>query len=99
MGTFENRTITRDNFGILPSLSKYWSENAKEGEKGHFRHFYKFMAKNEIYLVAKDHPDHEKHCTSEELLMAIMKGQQMKVLDFDYSDEEAKKTDELKQEN
>ncbi len=93
MGLFENSTITKDNFGMLPSIAKFYSDKAKPDEKGHFRYFYKFMASNEIYLVAKDHPDHEKNCTSEELLMMIMKGQQMKVLDFDYSEEEKAKAE------
>lgn len=96
MGVFENSTVTKENFGLLPSIAKFYSMKQKEipkDEKGHFRYFYKFMANNEVFLVAKDHPDHNLHCTSDALLEMIMKGQQTKVLNFDYSEEEKAKTE------
>ena len=80
MGLFENQSITQNNYGILPSFSKFFknvseSEDVNDQSRGHFRHFYKFMANNEVFLVAKDHPNHKEYVVSEELLMMIIKGQ------------------------
>ena len=86
IGEYENTSVTLDNFGLLPSVSKYLG---REGEKNNFRYFYKFMADNEIYLVAKDHENHETFCPSESLLEAIMKGKQKSVFDHDFTEEEA----------
>ena len=69
MGEYENTSVTLDNFGLLPSVSKYL---AKEDEKNNFRYFYKFIADNEVYLVAKDHENHDTFCPSEALLQAVM---------------------------
>ena len=65
IGEYENTSVTLDNFGLLPSVSRYL---AKEDEKNNFRDFYKFMADNEVYLVAKDHENHETFCPSDTLL-------------------------------
>jgi hypothetical protein len=80
MGEFENKFVTMKNFGLLPSISRYFKEkdtsweDSKDHSAGHFRFFHKFMADNEIYLVSTDHPLHEQHITDGELLLAIMKG-------------------------
>jgi len=79
MGEFENKAITMDNFGLLPSFSKFYKkdsteENNSDQSKGSFRYFYKFMANNEAYLVAKDHPLHSEHVASDELLGYVIKG-------------------------
>lgn len=78
MGEFENRAITMDNYGILPTFSKLMKNSQKDHEedqsRGTFRYFYKFMANNEVYLVAKDHPLHKEHVASDELLEYVIKG-------------------------
>ncbi len=60
MGEFENKFVTMNNFGILPSFAKFFKEAETKDEtdqsQGHFRFFYKFMANGETYLVSKDHP-------------------------------------------
>lgn len=76
MGKFENRTVTQKHFGILPSFSIFYNRNIKlDDEKGQFKHFYKFMANNEVFLVANDHPEHKKFVYSDDLLMMVIKGQ------------------------
>lgn len=79
MGEFENRAITMDNYGVLPSFSKLMKSGTEsvddnDHSRGNFRYFYKFMANNEVYLVAKDHPLHAEHVASDELLMYVIKG-------------------------
>ncbi len=44
------------------------------------------MADNEVYLVPYDHPDHKSYCHSDELLMAVLKGQQQKIFEFDFTE-------------
>ena len=62
-----------DNFGLLPSIAKHLRKNnLGEVTKDNFRYFYKFMANNEVYLVAKDHSNHREFCPSDELLMAVI---------------------------
>ena len=53
------------------------------------------MANNEVYLVAKDHPLHKEHVASDELLEFVIKGQQKKVLDFDFTEPEKIKAEML----
>ena len=84
MGTYENQFVTMDNFGLLPSFSRMM---AKDDTQGHFRKFHKFMAADEVYLVNYDHPDHKDFCTDDDLLTYIMKGQQSKVLEHDFTKE------------
>jgi hypothetical protein len=87
MGLFENRTVTQQNFGLLPSFALFFGRNQTE-EKGAFRFFYKFMADNEVYLIPYDHPNHKDHCFSDELLMAVLKGQQKKIFEFDFTEQQ-----------
>ena len=67
MGEFENRAI---------KLMKSGTESVDDNDhsRGNFRYFYKFMANNEVYLVAKDHPLHSEHVASDELLMYVING-------------------------
>ena len=79
MGHFENHSITQNNYGILPSFSKFFgkekeSDDPNDKSRGHFRYFYKFMASNEVYLVSNDHPLYKDHVTSEELLQMVIRG-------------------------
>ncbi len=79
MGEYENRAITMDNYGLLPSFSKFLKRDGQDADesdqsRGSFRYFYKFMANNEVYLVAKDHPLHKEHVASDELLEYVIKG-------------------------
>lgn len=95
MGEIENTTITNDTFGLLPSIAQFMkkpstddvtSATADEKVKGHFRYFYKFMCDSDVYLVSKDHPALKDHIISEELLLDVIKGNQRKVLDFDFTE-------------
>ena len=96
MGEYENTSVTMDNFGLLPSISKYLSQNTEES-KDNFRYFYKFMADNEVYLVAKDHSRHQEFCPSDKLLMALMKANQKTVMDYDFTEMEAESEKELRE--
>ena len=90
MGEYENTAVTMDNAGLLPSFAKYMrSTESDEEAKDNFRFFHKFMANNEIYLVAKDHSAHREFCPSDALLMSVIKAKQKAVLDFDFSEMEA----------
>lgn len=44
------------------------------------------MAANEVFLVAYDHPKHKEYVVNDELLMMVIKGQQNKVLEFDFKE-------------
>lgn len=44
------------------------------------------MAANEVYLVAYDHPNHNEFVVNDDLLMMVIKGQQTKVLEFDFKE-------------
>ena len=72
LGEYENTSVTLDNFGLLPSFAQYMRQGSDDGAKDNYRFFYKFMAKNEIYLVAKDHSSHKDFCPSDDLLMAVI---------------------------
>ena len=95
MGLYENNFVAMDNYGLLPSFSRFMKKD--EEATGVYRKFHKFMAADEVYLVNYDHPDHKEHCTSDELLMYIMKGQQSKVLDHDFTEEMNIKAEILKE--
>jgi hypothetical protein len=45
------------------------------------------MANNETYLIARDHPGHKDLVVSDELLQYVIKGQQNKVLKYDFTEE------------
>lgn len=70
------------NQDSFPELDKTKQKNSQQDEKntenknGNFEHFYKFMADNETFLVAVDHPDFGEHCPSHTLLMNVLKSQQ-----------------------
>ena len=49
------------------------------------------MCDGDVYLVSKDHPDFKNHIISEELLLDVIKGNQRKVLDYDFSEIDAKR--------
>lgn len=74
IGEYENTFITMNNFGLLPSVAQHLNKamTDEESTKNSYRHFYKFMAGNEVYLVPKDHENHEGVCVSDQLLKAIM---------------------------
>lgn len=75
IGEYENPGLSMNNMGILPSMSKFFTTDDADGEaKGQFRSFYKFMANNEVFLVAKDHPQHDEYTASEELLLHVIQG-------------------------
>ena len=94
MGEYENTAVTMDNFGLLPSLAKHLRQSS-DGKQDNFRFFYKFMANNEIYLVAKDHSNHKEFCPSDELLMSVLQAKQKSVMDFDFTEMEAKAAKEM----
>ena len=82
IGTFENEFITLNALGLLPSMQKFVkqaeqqkSEDPAPKQAGNFRHFLKFMADNETYLVSTDHPQLEDHISDMDLLKAIISGQ------------------------
>ena len=54
-----------------------------------FRYFHKFMAGNEVFLVPRDHADHDSVCFSNELLLAVISGRQKDVFDYDFTEVEA----------
>lgn len=93
MGEMENTTITNDTFGLLPSIAQFMKapEPSPDDKQGQFRYFYKFMCDGDVYLVSKDHPDFKNHIISEELLLDVIKGNQRKVLDYDFSEIDAKR--------
>ena len=79
IGEYENKSITMRTLGLLPSWQKYFvrdEESSKDAtdEGGDFRYFHSFMANNEMFYVAKDHPDHSKAVLSDELLNYVIKG-------------------------
>lgn len=55
------------------------------------------MAANEVYLVPKDHLEHDTACISDELLNAIMHANQKSVFDYNFSELESKKQEEALQ--
>ena len=98
MGEYENTSVTMDNAGILPSFAKYMRPTeGDEDAKDNFRFFHKFMADNEIYLVAKDHSEHRDFCPSDDLLMSVVKAKQQAVLDFDFSEMEAEAEQKMRE--
>ena len=79
MGEIENKFITFENFGLLPSIAQFSMkkvrkniasqvEEEKQKRQSNYRYFHKFVAENETYLVATDHEDHEKFVINDELL-------------------------------
>ena len=80
VGEYENKSITMRTLGLLPSMQKYFlreeqdSKTKETAEGGDFRYFYEFMANDERFYIAKDHPDHDEAVPSQELLMNVIKG-------------------------
>jgi hypothetical protein len=60
---------------------------AAQGAAGDFRYFHSFIASGEIFYVAKDHPDSKQAFPlGEEILKHAIKGNQKKLMMFDYSE-------------
>ena len=77
MGEFENTFITMGHMGLLPSMQRmFWRdrEESKEKKQGDFRYFVEFMADNERFLLAIDHPDHKDAVPSDVLLDHVVNG-------------------------
>merc|ERR1711957_49610 len=67
--------------------AKAETEGAVSGAAGDFRYFHSFIAANEIFYIAKDHPNQKlSFPLGEEILMHSIKGNQKKLMMFDYTE-------------
>lgn len=100
MGEYENKSLNMKNYGLLPSLARLINASSYAEKEpsidGDFRKFDKFMANNQVFLVAKDHPEHAQHCINESLLDDIIKGKQKRVFEYNFTVEDKQKAELFK---
>lgn len=63
-------------------------DDVRQGELNNFKYFWRFMADNETFVVPVDHELFFTGVLDHNLLRSVVKGQQIAVMNFDYSTHE-----------